>query len=74
MDTNGAAAASSAELKTIRTRCGPCGLELSCQTTRLVMIERQPDGSGFLLDAGGRALCCPFCQAPLDGALYRKRI
>jgi len=46
---------------------------VSLQTTAFVHIERFADGGGALLDTAGRALCCPFCREPLDGALYRKR-
>jgi hypothetical protein len=69
--TNGTVEA--AALKTIRSVCRPCGLELSIQTMRELHIARQSDGSGLLLDLEGRSLCCPFCHSPLDGALYRKR-
>jgi hypothetical protein len=70
---NGAAAGLGAALKTIRSVCRPCGLELSLQTTRELHIERLLAGGGLLLDGEDRVLCCPFCRAPLDGALYRKR-
>ena len=71
--SNGAAAAA-AELKTIRTKCVPCGLEISIQTTRPLRIERVAGGGGMLMDLDERVLCCPFCRGPLDGALYRNRI
>jgi hypothetical protein len=62
-----------AATKTIRTSCRPCGLDASIQTTAELHIEPLAGGGGLLVDAVGRALCCPFCREPLDGALYRKR-
>jgi hypothetical protein len=69
---NGAAAA--AELKTIRAKCEPCGLEISIQTVRPLTVQPFIGGGAWLIDIDGRPLCCPFCRTSMDGALYRNRV
>ena len=55
----------------VRAGCNHCELDLSLVTTQPLEIHVNGDG-GWLYDARGRILCCPFCREPLDGALYRR--
>lgn len=55
----------------IVAHCPDCAIDVQITRVPEVRIDPLPDGGAVLMDKFGRALICPFCKGPMDGALFR---